>query len=626
MLKQLRDKGGSVVVKVLMGLLVLSFAAWGIGDIFSPNSAGQSVANAGKTEVTQQEFLVQLRQQESSLRARGFSQEMLGSINLPAVVVDQLVTRATYEEEARQMYLVPTAEIIGRTIRDTPDFQDAAGNFDRNRYEFSLANQGYSPAYFENLVSKDVVANMLLDSVSAGVATSDIATKALYKFQKETRDISYISIAIDENEVISEPSADVLNSYYENNKERFRAPDYRKVSYIAIDPDMIAADIQITDAAILENYEQRLDQFTDAEQRTIQLMLLSDEAAALAAKELIESGKSFAEVAIEAANQGEDEINLGTMTRAEMPDENLGNVAFDLALGAVSAPVESPFGWHLITVTDIKDATATPLADVEADIRTDLAREQAVNEAYELSNQLDDAIGGGATLEEAANQAGLALITIEGIDETGKNMSGDFLTDLPNPASFIKFAFDTEEGLDSLLQDDGNDGFFILRVDGLIPTRIKSLDEVKDEATALWIAEQRRLKAQEKADAVLARLNDGAKLSSVSTDVKLAGDVARPASSSRHEELPASLIQTLFGETVGSAASGLAGNAYYVGQLDQINVPTFSADSATIKEIDEATLAGMTRDLIQQYGSALRERHSVTVNQGLVNSLTDLQY
>ncbi|WP_420547224.1 SurA N-terminal domain-containing protein [Curvivirga sp.] len=626
MLKQLRDKGGSIVVKVLMGLLVLSFAAWGIGDIFSPNSAGQSVANAGKTEVTQQEFLVQLRQQEASLRARGFSQEMLGNINLPAVVVDQLVTRATYEEEARQMNLVPTAEVIGRTIRDTPDFQDAAGNFDRNRYEFSLANQGYNPAYFENLVSKDVVANMLLDSVSAGVATSDIATKALYKFQKETRDISYISIAIDENEAISEPSVDALNSYYETNKERFRAPDYRKVSYIAIDPDMIAADIQISDAAILESYEQRLDQFTDAEQRTIQLMLLSDEAAALAAKESIEAGKSFAEVAIEAANQGEDEINLGTMTRAEVPDENLGNVAFDLALGAVSAPVESPFGWHLVTVTEIKDATATPLADVETDIRNDLAREQAVNEAYELSNQLDDAIGGGATLEEAADQAGLTLVTIEGIDESGKDMSGNFLTDLPNPASFIRFTFDTEEGLDSLLQDDGNDGFFILRVDGLTPTRIKTLDEVKDEAIALWIAEQRRLKAQEKADAVLAQLNEGAKLNSISNDVKFATDVARPAASTRHDELPASLIQTLFGEAVGSAATGLAGNAYYVGQLDQINVPTFSADSATIKEIDEATLAGMTTDLIQQYSSALRERHSVTVNQGLVNNLTNLQY
>ncbi len=627
MLSYFRNKGASIVVKLLMGMLVLSFAVWGIGDIFSPNSSGQSIADAGDTEVTQQEFLFNLRRQNAQLRANGFSEEMLAGINLSEVVVNQLVTRAVYEEEARKMNVVATDQIVGRTIRETESFQDSAGNFDRNRYEFTLNNQGYNSAYFERLVSKEVVANMLLDSISAGIKVSKSQAATLYKYQKETRDVSFVKIAIDDAETIPAPTSDELNDYYEINKERFRAPDYRKLSYVSIDPDFIADSIKIDDARLKEIFEQRVEQYSVPEKRTILQMLLPDQETATKAREAIVGGKSFADVAMEFANQDADAINLGTMTKAETPDEKLADAAFSVNLNDVSQPVESLFGWYLLSVTQIEEGTVIPFETVSANLNKEIAREEAVAQAYDLSNQLDDTLAGGATLEEAGSQLGLTLTSIEAIDRNGLDLAANPINNIPNPASFLKFAFDTEEGLDSLMQDDGADGFFILRVDGITETRIKSLDEVREEAIALWDSEQRRNKAKTKADALVTTLNGGAKLANdqVLTVLK-AAEVDRQGKASNDASLPGAMITSIFEVNEGKATTSYADNAYVVAQVDQIITPMSNADSKETEDnIKQVALGGMSSDIIEQYNMALRERHSVTINRGLMNTLANSQ-
>ncbi|MDX1737509.1 MAG: SurA N-terminal domain-containing protein [Alphaproteobacteria bacterium] len=623
MLKQLRNQGASIVVKVLMGVLVLSFATWGLADMFNPNSSGQAVATAGDTEVTQPEFINAYRNQQAQLRARGFSEELLANINVSALVVDQLVSRAVYDEEARQLDIIATPEIISRTILETDEFKGVDGKFDRTKYEFTLSSQGLNPAYYENMVAREVASNILIDSVTAGVSVSKAQAEELFKFQRETRDISYTVVPVDDAAEVATPTDTDLKAFYEENKESFRAPDFRKISYIYVDPDKIAEGIEIEPTQILESYEQRLDQFSTPEQRQIQQMLFNDEASALAAIEAIESGKDFVSVANELAGQTEDDINLGTMTRSEMPDEKLAAAAWSLNKGGVSQPVEGLFGWYVLTVADIIEGSVKPLADVEADLVKELAREKAVSEAYDLSTKLDDAIAGGATLEEAADQNGLELKVISAMDQNGSDADGNFLTDIPDPAKFIQFAFTTEEGLDSLMQDDGADGFYILRVDGVMPSHIKALDDVRDEAIALWDLKQREKAAEQIANEILAKLNNGTSLKEISDIViSSSADVGRPNLAARHEVIPADLMTELFKVSEGEAKVGFAGNAYIVAQIDEINIPSTS-ESAEIAEITGATLSGITNDLMQQYNMALREKHDVTINQGLISRLID---
>lgn len=623
MLQILRHSVGSMVIKVLFGLLVLSFAAWGIGDIFNPTSPSQAVASAGDTEISQQDFLQAMRTQESQLRARGMDVEQLKQMGLADQVLAGLVNRALYEAEANELGLAATDKIVSRIIRNNPAFQNSSGEFDRARYEVALANQGFRPQYYESVLRRDVVVSTLVGTVNGGVEVPGTIAKDIYTWQKETRDAVIARLPINPAADVGTPSDEQVQAFYDEHKERFRAPEYRKITYVGISPEKLAQTVEIDEARIKEAYDQRKNEFTAPEKRKVLQMLLPDEETAKKAADELSKGRDFVEVGKELADMTENDMDLGTVSKAELPDEAVADAAFALKKGAFSEPQEGFFGWFIVTTPEIKAESIRPLADVADQLKNDLAKEEATNLAYELSNDMDDKIAGGATIEEAANALNLTVDVFDGIDRSGKDKDGKTVSNLPKTAAFFKFAFDTDEGLDSLMQDDGHDGFFILRVDSVTQSRIKDLAEVRANVVDLWQQDARRKATQEKAAAIVEKVNSGTSLKDAvaefNLDVQTVDAITRSGENPSGSAVPAPLVADLFKIDTGKAAQALAGDSFAIASLTKVNVPEVTDESLDMVKTNLAN--GMANDLVVQFNAALRNKHSVSVNRPLVDSL-----
>lgn len=623
MLQILRHSVGSMVIKVLFGLLVLSFAAWGIGDIFNPTSPTQPVASAGDSEISQRDFLQALQTQESQLRSQGLDVDQLRQFGLADQVLNGLVNRALYEAEATELGLAATDDIVGRIIRDNPAFQNSAGEFDRARYEIALANRGFLPQYYETVLRRDIIVSTLVGTVNAGVDVPNTIAKDILTWRDETRDALVARLPIDKTSDVGEPSDADLQAFYDERQELFRAPEYRKITYVGISPVDLAKTIEVGDEQLKEAYEQRKQEFSTPERRKVLQMLLPSEDAAKQAAEAIRGGRNFIEVGQEMAGMSENDLTLGTLSKSEIPDEGVAEAAFSLASGEVSDPQEGIFGWFIVTTPEIVDASIQPFEEVSDELAQSLAHDEAIDLAYTLSNDLDDKIAGGATIEEAASELNLPVQVFEAVDRAGQNEDGQSVDGLPQYPAFLQFAFETENGLDSLMQDDGSDGFFILRVDGVTESRLRDLDEVRSDVVGLWQDDARRKATQEKAEAIVAKVNDGASLEQAVSDYNLTVEtvesVTRGGENATGVAVPAPLVSALFTLETGKAAQAYAGDNFAISVLTNINAP--EAENAALDTLKANLANGISNDLVAQFNAALRDKHSVTVNRTLLDSL-----
>ena len=616
MLQVLRKSVGSVVIKVLFGLLVLSFAVWGIGDIFNPATPGQSLASAGDVQVSQREFLQALQQQEGRLRGSGIDPEPLRLAGLGDQVLAGLVNRALYESEAGRLGVTVSDGMLRRILLETPGLLDEAGGFNRVRYESWLAQQGMTPHYYETRLRKDLAASILIGSIGAGVAPPKILARTLIQAQGETRDVQLVRLTAPAGVGTGVPGERMQQTLYEENRESFRVPEYRTVTYTTIGTEALARGMDLPEGQLRDLYQQRLDQFTKPELRTVDQLLFPDEATARAAADALAAGQSFATVAQDFANMDEDAYGLGTLAKSDMPDLSMADVIFALEEGAVSEPQEGILGWYIVRATAIQPETVQPFAAVRENLRLELARAEAAELAHTLSGELDDRIGGGERLELAAAALDLPILMVT-VDRSGLDASGQALSSLPGGADFVRTTFDSEPGQDSLMQEDGAEGYYMLRVDAVEDSRIPPLDEVQRQVIDLWRQQAKQQEAEKRANALVERLNGGADMASTGSAVETIKALDRTGGGN---QLPVGLVRALFAAAPGQALSFAGGGAdYIVARVAAVNAPAGGEEAVT--GLQEALSTAMAEDLAAQFTTALHDRYQVTVNRPLLLTL-----
>ena len=628
MLQVMRNSVGSWTAKIILLLLVGAFAMWGVPTDFSFSS--QAVIEAGGQEVRPAEFDQMYRAQVNQLRQQGVDPEIIPREMIANQVIGQLQNRILFEAEASALGVTTSDEILRRDTHELESFQNPDGVFSRDIFQSVLFRAGLNENQYFHTRKRELVVSTLVDAIDSSAQAPAPLASALFEYLRETRDISYVRLPINDKAELAPATEDSINAFYDERKEAFRAPEYRTLTYVEIAPSKLAESLEPSAERIQEAYDQRMAQFTSPERRTVLQMLLPDEETARKAHEALSQGKSFEDVAAEFAGMTASDINLGTMTRSELPDETLAESTFSLSPNTFSEPGEGLFGWYIVQVTGIEAETIQSLADVSGMLKRELAREEANQLAYDLSQDFDDKIGAGATLEEAAAALNLEARKVEALDRDGNDKSGKTITGLPGGDSFYRFAFETEEGLDSFMQENGDDGFFILRVDQVEASRIKSLDEVRDDVVALWEADARRKQTEEAADKLVGQLNDGSGRSLAEQAAQMELEVLTAAGLNRLTEnnasgLPAPLVSELFDIETGKAASAYAGDGYVVAVVDEVKVPDVTVNADAVASLQNNIANGMRNDLLAQYVAALRNKHDLSVNHTLINQLLSQQ-
>jgi len=626
MLAAMRKTANSTFAKIfIFGVLILSFGAWGIADYVTGGSTlGTTAAYVGKDEISLQQLSRAYNESLRQANLGAIDPETAQALGLANRALDGLVAQSLVDQEAIGLGLAAPDSAVVRTIQSNPNFRGTTGQFDRAVYQGFLQFSGLTERAYVAAVRQEIARRQLLESMVSGAGAPTTLSKRLYAWRNETRSATYLTVSVDESLDVGAPSESDLTAYFEENKEEFRRPELRAVSYIHLAPTELQAEIEISDEAIEESYQARLAEFTVPERRTLRQMLLPDEETAKAALARIRGGEDFADIAAEVAGAGSDVVELGTMTREQLPDPALQEAAFSLAEGETSEATEGVFGWFLVQATDVIEGSRQSLDEVRDVIRNDLAASKAIEAVYKLSTDLDDQLGGGATLEEAAASLNLKVQKLEAVSQSGRG-ADDALLDLPDAPVFLATLYETDAGLDSLLVETSDNGYFVLRTDSVTESRIPPLEDIRAAVVDAWRTEQRFVRAKPEAEAAKALLEDGRTVEDVATEKSYnwssTGLLTREGAGSA--PLPSAIRTQLFEGKVGDVFMGRTFDGYAIAVLDVVNEVNM-ADSDTAEQVNalgRELSRGIGNDLLAQFREALEDEYSVTIKQDVVDQI-----
>ena len=627
MLEFLRNGVRTWYFKALLGLLVLSFAIWGVGDIFRPGLGGNTLIKVGSIEIDSQEYAGAFQRQMQTLtRTLGgsFSVEQARRLGVPERVTQGLVTDALYNSEAGALGIGVGESALVTRIRNEPGFRNQQGQFDRGMYEQTLAVNGFSEQQFVSRLHQELSRTQVVGSLTRDVPAHEKLADRLYRWREEKRVAAYIAIANDAFADVGEPDDAALQAHYKANENIFTAPEYRSATYVHLTSADVESEIGIADSDLQALYDQRLDSYKVPERRAVQQMIFPTEEAARAAAAQLAEGKAFVALAKTLLNQDEDTTNiLGDVTKDRLPD-SLADPVFALSKDQVSAPLKGPFGWYLLRVTGTKPPETKPLAEVRDTLRTELVQERSGTVLYELSTQLDDALGGGASLEDAASQIGATAKTVKMVDRRGNGPDDKPVSGLPTAPEFLTTLFGTPSGEESDLVDMGSNGYLILRSNNVVPAQVRPLDSVRTQVVQAWQAAQRRTVTEEKAKKALERIKGGTAFATVASDLGASVETTPPfdrEGMGAESNIPRGLAADLFGLKVGGASSAPFGNGFTVAVLKEIKPTNTAANKAAIDALAESLAQRIASDLEVQYNNALRRHHTVEVDRTALDNL-----
>ena len=625
MLTAIRTHTKSLVVKILAGLLVVSFAVWGIEDMFTlATSSASPIFEVGSLEGDEDVIRDEVRRQIRRLRpmfGNQFTVDQAKALGIVESVVQRQIDDTALRLASQGMGIEISDDLVSKEIRNTPGFQ-AFGSFDQARFQRFLNENLMTEARYIAAIRGELSNNQLLDSFTSKTAPK-MLVDSVYRHRQEKRIAETIVVSDSAQQKISEPDQPTLIGYHKDKASLFTAPEYRALSVVRLDAADLAGEILVADNEVKEAYEARVDEFTTPETRNVKQMIVAEEADAKRASEALSQGRDFAAVAMEIAKMDATAIDLGRVGRADMPFPELTDAVFALKSGESSAPQKSPLGWHVFSVNGIQLGGTKTFDGVKDRLTKDIAMEKAIDSLFELANKLEDSLGGGATLEETASQLNLKVVKFDAVDRSGKGKDSKPISNLPG-GDFIGIAFSTEEGAESPLSETGNDGYFVLRVDGITAPVLKPLDTIKAEVIQAWKDEKRAEKSKQAATAIVARVNSGTLLNAIASEMGL--EIMTSPALTRQPgknsgSLPQPLVDKIFSLSKGEAAMARSGSGYAVGRLKEVTTAVPAADKEGLDKISDQLGLALQEDIFTQLAGGLRDRYGVTVNRQAIDGL-----
>jgi peptidyl-prolyl cis-trans isomerase D len=516
MLDLLRGFSKGWTAKILIGLLVASFAIWGIsGSILYGGS--NTAVQVGNTTITAQQFRnvyenqLNLLSQQAGRRLTRQEADLFGLQNN---VVALVTTGAVLDENAQIMGLGVSTEQLAKSIANDPSLRDFSGKVDPEAIKRTLRNRGITQEEFEEQRRRQAIRNQLQAGISDSIDMPEVMKEAISTFRNEKRVFDYVSIGAEVLEKAPEPTDEDIGAYYEENKSQYMAPEYRKLTLLTLQASDLAKPQEVTDEELRAAYDARANGLSSPETRRVQQLVLKDKAEADDVAQKIKNGTDFDDILKELGKSVAD-IDLGVVTKSELPDSKVGEAAFNAELNKPTDVVEGLFGPVIIRVSEINESKTTAFDDIKEELRSEIALQKAGDEVFNTFDAVEDERAAGSNLVDAAKVTGLKTRVVTKIDAQGRDENGNAISNIPVLQQLLRAAFDSEPGDDTRELAVGSDGFLWYEVEEIIPTRQKELEEVKSDVRDAWVAEETNKLVTEKADKIAERIRAGDEMNAV---------------------------------------------------------------------------------------------------------------
>ncbi|PSS52980.1 peptidylprolyl isomerase [Enterobacter sp. FS01] len=513
MMESLRTAANSLVLKIIFGIIIVSFILTGVSGYLIGGSANYA-AKVNDQEISRGQFenafagernrmQQQLGEQFSELAANeGYMK------NLRQQTLNRLIDEALLDQYAREIGLSISDDQVKKAIFSTPAFQND-GKFDNTRYNAIVNQMGMTPDHYAQALRNQLTTQQLINAVVGTDFMLKGEADELATLVSQQRVVREATFDVNALAAKQQASDEEVKSYYEQNKNNFTAPEQFRVSYIKL--DAAAMQENASDAEIQTYYDQHQDQFTQPQRNRFSVIQTKTEADAKAALDELNKGTDFATVAkakstdiISAKNGGD----MGWLEEGTTPDE-LKNAGLK-EKGQLSGVIKSSVGFLVVRLDDITPATTKPLADVRDDIAAKVKQDKALDGFYALQQKVSDAASNdNESLAGAEQAAGAKAVTTGWF---GRDNLPEELNFKPVADAIFNGGLVGENGTPGSNSDiitvDG-DRAFVLRVAEHKPESIKPLDEVKDQIAALVKHNKAVQQAKLDAEKLLAELKAG---------------------------------------------------------------------------------------------------------------------
>ncbi|WP_373937577.1 peptidylprolyl isomerase [Vibrio kanaloae] len=515
MMDRLREGVNSIAVKIILGLIILSFVFAGVGSYIT-GGGNNAAAKVGSTEIARGEFEQAYQNERNRMQSQlgDYLSQMLAD---PAYVesfrksvLDRMINDVLLEQQAESLGLRISDSQIRTMILEMPQFQ-TAGQFDQEVYQAALRRAGFSAESFAEYMRRDLMRNQLVTALQGSefVLQGEIDTQS--KLIAQTRDIRTVTLSVADLAKDIELTDEQIEQYYQENPAAYTRPEQAKVSYIELSAETLKSQLEVSDEEAQKYYQEHLDKYSTEEQRKVSHILVQgdDEAKAQSILDELSAGADFATLAEEKSDDfGSADVggDLGWIERDVM-DPAFEDAAFALeTIGDITGLVKSDFGYHIIKLDELKASQAQSYQEVAAEIKQELIDQHAVDQFYEKQTELEKvAFEFPDSLDDSAEAINAKITTtgfISQVDAPELLMTPAVMQAILSPE--VK-----EDGLNSEVIEVAPEHVIVVRVEETRDETVLPLAEVKEQVVAALSAVQAEQQAIELGVSLVNELKQG---------------------------------------------------------------------------------------------------------------------
>jgi peptidyl-prolyl cis-trans isomerase D len=506
MLQSIRDSSQSIVAKVIVGLIIVTFALFGVESLVSLTAESNAPATVNGEEITQQELYQATelqRRQLLSQMGENADPALLDDSLISGMVLDSLIEQKSLLLAAANKNMLISERMIDQVIINTPDFQ-VEGQFNRERFEATLRNAGFTPLSYRNLLKKERLLEQERNAYQLSAFVIPTEVKRIIALDRQTRDISYFILPLDDIEKNLAVTDEQIKAKYEAERNSLMTEEQVAIEYILLDKNDLRDNVQISDDELKAQYDQFLVSFQAEEQRHVAHMLIEvtpelDDAAALAKiaalQARIKAGEEFSALAkTESDDIGSSAAggDLGTNGKGVFA-EAFEQAMFALDVNGVSDPVRTEYGYHLIKVIGITNTETPGFAEVKQDLTDDILTRKVESIYVERLELMADITFSSGDLVEPSEVMGLPVLASIPFGRSGDDL------DITRNAKVVAAAFSKD-----LLEDKVNSPVIELDRERSVVIRVKAYSEPRVQTFEEVAVQLKQQLVKEKASEVLA--------------------------------------------------------------------------------------------------------------------------
>lgn len=613
MLSSFRKYTNSLIVKLMLGFLVVTFLIWGIGDVIR-SASKDYVAKVGGEYIMVGDYIESYKRQVQQLRTvyPNLNPQQLKAMNLSSVVIRQLVTNKLLELEAQNLGIIIDDSIILDVISKNPLFAGPDGKFDPEKFKRVLSYNGIVEQEYVTELKNQVAVKMLTDTLDLKLTPSKNLIEAVNNYNNQKANIKLFTV--DPQKIaLSNFSEDILQQYYQNHLADFTTAEYRDLEYVVITPETYQSKVNVSDQELQQEYNQVMSNNADQKQYDYYDVLFPSKEDAEAALQDVKQGKDFDQVVIQYTGQQAKDFLLNKKNTVQLP-EHIKSEINKLSEGDVSPVLNGELGYHFLKLLKISNPQNNDSAKLRQEIKDHMLAQKIEEMMYSDVKSLEDDLSAGKNLAEISKEYGLKLEQLSMVDSAGANRQGTVV--VPSYSNFVEEAFKLPEQQTSemLSIDDSAPGYFIVSTKKIYPQQQKSFAEVKStiikqmtQSAQLTQANNllQEFKKNRKQDELLKNPAATVKERSV---VRIGGD------------LSPELIQAFFSlkPEEYSEIFILPSGEYAIAQLTSITNGDVKLTSEESGKLQEMLAYGFNTDLISEYMNYLEDKYKVAIHEDVL--------